>query len=220
MTIISNHTEDIVVIYNNVFSTNLCANATVDISEDVLNKNSELHFRFLGAKETYKKIDCGLEKGGIRKRSYFKYEVQSHIPIEAVLNVKNIAKVVLEAETISLRKLLLFKTIYIKKILCKCMPSELGKTQYLFLNIEDKRHFLKMMRLGCAVTFPAALLAIVIMILELFSSDTFMEKMTVLFFLLGFTIVALEDFYYTVKASKWEISQEHKGTAHGADKTS
>ena len=213
MITISNHTGNTVNIYNNHFSVQLCADKTIDVSEESLMGDFELHFYYNGPKNMRRKVEEGLEKGGIRKKVYYKYEIVYEFPVATVLNVENLSQLILEAEEVSLRKLLLFKTVHIKKIICKSTPYELAKTKFEFFNEEDKRHFIKLMRFVSAITFPAALLAIFALLAALIMTEyTVMEKITFTVFLLGFIIVALEDFYYTIKARNWGIMV--KGKTH------
>ena len=207
MITISNHTGNTVNIHNNNFSAQLCADKTIEVSKESLMGDFELHFYYNGPKNMRRKVEKGLENGGIRKKVYYKYEIIYQFPVATVLNVENLSQVILDADEVSLRKLLLFKTVHIEKIICNSTPCELAKPKFEFFNEEDKRRFLKLMRFGSAITFPAALLAIFSLLAALITEYTVMEKITIAVFLLGFIIVALEDTYYTIKARNWGISE-------------
>lgn len=202
---ITNYTKNTVIFYNNNSFFELRSNETIKINKETLNGDFEFHFSYFGFKEMQKKLDCSIEQGGLRKRIYLKYENQLHIPIETIIDIGKLSELTLESEEVNLRKLLLFKTVHLKRIICKCKSSE-KKIDYGFLNEKDKLLFLNSMRLGTAITFPLAILAILMILVELFSNDTIISKIIIILFLIGFTELAFEDFYYTLVARKWRIS--------------
>lgn len=204
MLTIQNNTDAVVVVYNTHYSYKLAPNDTLQIDGD----EPTLHFRYLSFDQTRTETKTGLERGGLHRRAYFTHEKQSQIPVITTIQTPGITEITLETDDVSLRKLLLFRTVCLKRIACK-MEQEDIKATYSFFSKEDKKLFLKQMRWGTAFTFPAALVAIIGLVGEwCYSKDSIVAKLTVSLFLLGFIVVALEDFYYTVCAAKWHIKTD------------
>ena len=204
---ITNHTKRVVTVYNDIFSVNLDIDETAQISEDVLNRNPEFYVRYLSLKEAKKETEFDLKKDGIRFRTYLHFEIKTLFPVITVLNLENVSEVELKEDDVVLRSLLLIKTVCLKRILCKCDQVEPDNMRFLFLNEDDKAKFLKMMRLGTAITLPIAILATLSLILYIFSNCSVWEKIFVSLFFLGVALLGFSDLYYTVKAKKWEIEK-------------
>ena len=129
MIIISNHTGYTISIYNSCISVQLSADETIEVNKNDLHGDFKLHFCRIGLSNMQRKVEHGLETGGLRKRLYYKYEIKHLFPVAMVLNVQNLSQVILKIEEVSLRTLLLFKTIHIKKIICDLTPLEIEKPE-------------------------------------------------------------------------------------------
>lgn len=206
---IENQTEENIMVYSKSFCRCLKPGEKFEVDRSSLDESSTLFFRYSAYKNEWVETDCGFERGGLHRRLYFQYEKQTYFPMITALCIHDIeaahSELTLISEDISLRKLLLFKTVCLKRISCGPYFSENKKQRYMFSCQEDKTQFLKLMRIATVFTFPAAVLALIIIIGELLSQDTWIAKFTVCLFLLGFAIVALEDFYYTLKDPKWLV---------------
>ena len=204
---ITNHTKRVVTVYNGAFSVNLDINETAQISEDVLNQNSEFFVRYLSLKEAKKETEFDLKKDGIRFRTYLHFEIKTLFPVITVLNLENVSEVELKEDDVVLRVLLLIKTVHLKRIICKCDQTEPDNIKCMFLNEDDKAKFLKLMRFGTAITLPIAVLATLLLIATLLYENDDMHKIRISFFLLGIALLGFADLYFTVKAKKWEIEK-------------
>ena len=205
---ISNKTNRVVVIYNDIFSINIDVGATVEIDDEVLNKNHEFFVRYLSLKQVYKETEFDYKKRPLSNARYFHFEIKTFIPVITVLNLKDVSDVELKEDDILLRAFFLVKTVYLKRIACKCDQTEPENTKCLFLNHEDKTKFLKMMRIGNIISLPIAVLATFLLILSLFYESDIMYKIMISLFLFVVSIIGFNDVYYTAKAKKWDVADK------------
>lgn len=209
MVIIKNNADKAINVYNDVFFVNIAPNNTAEIGDDILNKNSEFYFVYPGPKEAQTNADCGFDVSeGFLKRFYFKYQIQNIFSIATILNLKNISEIQVKAENVTLRFLTIFKTVSFKKLVADCTPADIVKPHYAFMNPDDKRYFLRLMRFGNAFTFPIGLIAAFYGIAVLFEPEDILLKIFMLLFMLTISIGAFTDVYYTAVARKWDVLDE------------
>ena len=91
---IFNKTKNVVTVYNDNFSVNIDVNASVEISEDVINKNNEFYVRYLSLKQAKNKTEFELKRRKFSYRKYFHYELKTLFPLITVLNLKDVSVVV------------------------------------------------------------------------------------------------------------------------------
>lgn len=67
---------------------------SVEISEDVINRNNEFYVRYLSLKQAKNKTEFELKRRKFSYRKYFHYELKTLFPLITVLNLKDVSVVV------------------------------------------------------------------------------------------------------------------------------
>ncbi len=209
---ITNCTNEVIVICNNNISIELLGFESICIDENLLQGDSKIQFGISDLTCSRKNVLKGFKKGGLRPWIYYDFQVEWNFPIDTILNVNNVSKINIELQEIPLRKLFLIRTVNLKRLLISGDGNLKNENiEYVFINKKDKSKFLRMMWLSCAFTFPAAILCILTMIYAAISESINVASIISILVLLGFTLLAFGDFYYTIRANKWKLSPRTGG---------
>lgn len=203
MITIKNHTERSIIAYNNSYSVKIPFGKSVNIKEDDLKNDFVLNFKYVFFEEGKDEIDYGIEQGGLRKSVYAYVEYKSIFPIITTVDVTDIKDLTLDADDVKLRMLLIFKTVTLKRIACKVNGITCSNIKNMFLNSKDKKRFTKLMRNSCMFTTPIAFILLIYGISVVFDNSDFIEKATVMFFILCIAAVSFMDLYYAIVTKKW-----------------
>ena len=203
MLTIQNQTEEVLVVYNKFFSVNIPIGETVEIKKEQLKDDYRLFCRYFSDNGEEVTVDYGVKRGGIRRRLHMYYENISTFPLITMFLVKDLQTLCLKKELVDLRHIFIFKTVRLKKI-SRTTNNESKKDEYLFLTANDKSRFLKLMRTSVFLMPVVAILLLVCVDCLFRKEFDFMEKLMLIVFLLGVSILILDDVYHYFVARKWK----------------
>lgn len=203
MLTIQNQTEEVLVVYNKFFSVNIPIGKTVEIKKEQLKDDYRLFCRYFSDYGEEVMVNYGVKRGGIRRRLHMYYENMSTFPLVTMFLVKDLQTLCLKKELVDLRHIFIFKVVRLKKIL-GTSNNQNKKEEYLFLTANDKSRFLKLMRTSVFLLPVVAILLLVCVDCLFHKELDFMEKLMLIVFLLGVSILILDDVYHYFVARKWK----------------
>lgn len=203
MLTIQNQTEEVLVVYNEFFSVKIPIGQTVEIKKEQLKDDYRVFCRYFSDSGEEVTVDYGVKRGGIRRRLHMYYENISTFPLSTMFIVKDLQTLCLKKEIVDLRHIFIFKAVRLKKI-SRATNNESKKDEYLFLTANDKSRFLKLMRTSVFLLPVVAILLLVCVDCFFRKEFDFMEKIMLIVFLLGISILILEDVYHYFVARKWK----------------
>ena len=207
MLTIQNQTEEVVVVYNEFFSVKIPNGETVEIKKEQLKDDYRLFCCYSSACEEEVTVDYGVKRGGIRRRLHMYYENVSTFSLSTLFFVKDVQTLCLKKEIVDLRHIFIVKTVHLKKI-SRATNNGRKKDEYLFLTANDKSRFLKLMR-ASAFLLPVVAILLLVCVDCLFRQEfDLMEKLMLIIFLLGISILILDDVYHYFVARKWKCLNE------------
>lgn len=201
MLTIQNQTEEALVVYNEFFSMNIPIGETVEIQKEQLKDDYRLFCRYFSDNGEEVTVDYGVKRGGIRRRLHMYYENISTFPLITMFFVKDLQTLCLKKEIVDLRNIFIFKSVHLKKI---SSTTNNKKDEYLFLTANDKSRFLKLMRTSVFLLPVVAILLLACVDCLFRQEFDFVEKIMLIIFLLGISILILEDVYHYFVARKWK----------------
>lgn len=203
MLTIQNQTEEVLVVYNKFFSLNIPIGETVEIKKEQLKDDYRLFCRYFSDNGEEVTVDYGVKRGGIRRRLHMYYEKISTFPLITMFFVKDLQSLCLKKEIVDLRHIFILKAVRLKKI-SRTTNNENKKNEYLFLTANDKSRFLKLMRTSVFLLPVVAILLLAYVDCLFRQEFDFMEKLMLIVFLLGISVLILDDVYHYFVARKWK----------------
>lgn len=207
MIIVDNQTKRVVTIYNTNYSVDIPIGETVEIDTEQLGNDGNLFCRYFSANGEEISVDYGIKRGGIRRRMHGYYENESAFSLVTLFQVKDGQSFCLKEESVSLRQILLFKVVRLKKISVMSSSGNV-KSENLFYDALSKRRFLSLMRMS-AFLLPVAAILLLIGAVGLFNNEfDLMEKLMITGFLGVCSLLIFEDAYYYFIGKRLKILDE------------
>ncbi len=192
---ITNQSEFVIVVSNNFFIKEIPTQQNITISEDEISNDCKFEFKFFSKKqkETENKF-CSERTFGNRYGIWFSNCTE--VPMKTVVDLGNSTEIIVTDNSIEFHFLtLIFKTISLRKL---SVDNYQGKQNFLFVNDNERRYFLKWLFVELLVTFFLHLIMIPTSVIALINWWGWFECISICCITLFFIYSYFRKFYYFI----------------------